>query len=118
MRSMFKEFFAFVPASLGPNVFALCILILTAIYFQQDMSIGPAWKDVAFGAMSVSGVLGSFGYRAFMKRVKDMEDMVREERRRRDAQHEATLAVLVDVIEALKTGNVATLTASDVLRRQ
>jgi hypothetical protein len=101
----------------GPNIVIVCTFGLVAIYWGADgiTPDGPIWRDVAFGAMSLVGVLGALAYRAFMLRTKRMEEQIKSDKDARDKQHKANQKVMIEIIEAIRSGDDKKLNITDLI---
>lgn len=100
----------------GSNLFILLTAMVIILYWEQEFTgAGPLWRDVAFGALSISGIIGAVAFKMFMKGMKDVRDTVKEEIRKRDEQHRKNQEILIRLIEALKSGEHKDLSSGDVL---
>jgi hypothetical protein len=102
-------------ARAGSNVFIVVTIALIVLYWQQEVTgAGPLWKDVAFGALSIAGIVGAVAFRMFMKGMKDVKDAVTLEIKKRDQQHQNNQKILLQLIEAIKTGDPKHLNIKDL----
>lgn len=112
---------------IGPNLVLLCTMGLVILYWEGNLdSPGPIWRDVAFGAMSLVGMMGALAYRAFMLRMRKLEEAQkldmrkieeaqRQDREMRERQHRVNQKALVQIIEALRKGDTSNLSITDLM---
>ena len=58
---------------LSPVSMMLTVLVLVFVYQAPLPEVGPVWKEVAVGCLSVIGLLASLGYYSFVERLKKVE---------------------------------------------
>lgn len=117
---------ALVAKFLGPKSL-LASLVFFLIFWQVQPSEGPAWKDVAIGALGLVSTLASVAFLLFLNKIKEIKltaaaeskkiaDSLEAENLKRDKQHRNNLAVLVAIVQAIKTGDPGNLDTAELFR--
>src|SRR4051812_32348087 len=92
MRDLYWHLSESLLALVAPNTVLTFALFFSVLYFQAE---SPTWRNVAAGAISLVGILAGLGYRDFLKKLKEYEAQMKDERDRRDKQHAANQAAII-----------------------